>query len=669
LEEGKDMETYLRRLIILVLCISLILGVVSFAFGVEKLPVGQYNAEEWEKLTGQKITRFSESPILAELVKQGKLPPVDKRLPDDLLVVEPYEEIGQYGGTWHTVEVGNLPLIILQYEPLLRWDDPGARGEKGKVKIVPNLAKKWEVSRDSKIFTIYLRKGVKWSDGQPFTADDIIFWFEDRLLNKDLTPILPPWITAGGEVKVKRIDDYTIQFSFSSPNTLFIEALASVTSMGIVRSPKHYLKQFHPKYVSMDKLNSMAKESGFPTWYQLFLNRADLMANPELPVLSAWRLTTKPGSQREIAERNPYYWKIDPAGNQLPYIDRVVLERVNNPATTLMKALSGEIDWQYYMVGGLSDYPVLVENREKGGYDVARNVPIDGLAAVALFINQNVKDPKLRELFRNRNFRLALSLAINRDEINQLLYLGRSKNINLALMESSFYYSPKQLEYATKYVRYDPKKANALLDQTGLKKRDKDGYRLFPDGSPLIIVVEHHFSPNTYQGDTPELIAKYLNAIGLKVIIKPATWNLLYERIQTSEHQILCSNIMGGFNPIWDPQLFLVYPSHSCKWAPLWFQWFDSGGKKGEEPPPEVKKLMDIHKAALRATNVETKTKLITEALRIHNENLWIIGVTTYPGDNLVIKKNLRNTPRVFSTRTNDYWLGPLYFEQFFIKQ
>lgn len=663
------MRVILKKLILAILCTGLVLSITSLGFGAEKLSMGQYELEEWEKATGRKISKLNEAPMLAELVKQGKLPSVEKRLPEDLLVVEPYEEIGQYGGTWHTVEVGNLPLLILQYEPLLRWEDPGARGEKGNLKILPNLAKRWSTSKDGKTFTIYLRRGVKWSDGQPFTADDVMFWYEDILLNKDLTPIIPAWIAAGGEMKAKKIDDYTIQFTFSSPNSIFIEALASVTSMGMVRAPKHYLKQFHPRYTPIDSLNSLAKESGFPTWYQLFLNRATLMANPDLPVLSAWKLVTKPGGQREIAERNPYYWKIDSAGNQLPYIDRVMLERVNNPATTLMKALSGEIDWQYYMVGGLSDYPVLMGNRDKGGYDVSRNVPIDGLAAVALFINQNVKDPKLRSLFQNRNFRLALSLAINREEISQLIYLGRSKAINLALMESSLYYDPKQLEYATKYVKYDPKRANALLDQIGLKKRDKDGYRLLPDGSPLILVIEHHFNPNTYQGDTPELIAKYLEAVGLKVVLKPATWSLLYERIQTNDHQILCSNIMGGFNPIWDPQLFLVYPSHGCKWAPQWFYWYNTGGQKGEAPPPEIKKLMDIYKTLLRAIDVKTKTKLITEALRIHNENMWIIGVTTYPGDNLVIKKNLRNTPRTFSTRTNDYWLGPLYFEQFFIKQ
>ncbi len=663
------MRRIFKSLIMLVLCTVLVIEVIPVAYGQKKLAIGQYELDEYEKLTGKKISKFNEAPMLADLVKQGKLLPIEKRLPEKPLVVEPYEEIGQYGGTWHIAEPINYHIYQLRHELLLRFDDPTARGEKGQPVVRPNLAVSWQISKDAKVYIVNLRKGVRWSDGEPFTADDIVFWYEDILLNKELTPVIPQWFQSkDGVGKVEKIDRYTVKFTFRNPNPIFFETLYSNISEPMVMSPKHYLKQFHPKYTSVEELNKLLKAEGFSAWNRLFLNKSDYRVNPDLPVMVPWQLKTKPGQMVQIMERNPYYFKIDPAGNQLPYIDRIALEIVSDANVALMKALSGGTDWGCHFIGGLNDFPVLLENAEKGGYDVATGYTVDGITAVALFINQNVKDSKLRGLFRDKRFRLALSLAVDREAISKILYAGQSEKRLLVMPESSPYYSPEQLKSALKNVEYDPKKANQLLDQIGLTKRDKDGFRLFPDGTPVAIIIEYRHPPGSYQGDTPELIAKYLSNVGIKVALKLESGSLLATRTSANEHQIVAINISGPWHPIlnWN---FLPISIGATYWAPLWYRWAVSGGKEGEEPTPVYKKLVTLQRAMLEALNIETRRKLVTEIIRTLNENLWIIPITTYPGGAHIIKKNFRNTPRKITGLQNFYHRQPLYPEQFFIKQ
>lgn len=664
------MEKFLRILLLISLSLFLVSEPISFVYAQKGLSIGQYEIKEYEQLTSKKITTLKEAPMLSELVKQGKLPPVKERLPEEPLVVEPYEETGQYGGTWHISEPINYNIYQLRHELLLRFDDPAARGEKGQPVIRPNLAVNWQISKDAKIYTVHLRKGVKWSDGGPFTADDLIFWYEDVLLNKDLTPIIPEWFRTKDAVgKVEKIDQYTVKFTFRNPNPIFLETLYSNSSEPIVSYPKHYLKQFHPKYTSADDLNKVLKSEGFSAWNQLFLQKADYKVNPDLPVLVPWQLKTKPGQPVQIMERNPYYFKIDPAGNQLPYIDRIALEIVSDANVALMKALSGATDWGCHFIGGLNDLPVLIEGAEKGGYDVAIRYTLDGITAVALFINQNVKDPQLRKLFRDKRFRLALSLAVDRDAISKILYAGQSEKRLLVMPESSPYYSPEQLKSASKYVDYDPKKANQLLDQLGLTKRDKNGIRLFPDGTPVEILVEYRHSPGSYQGDAPELIAKYLTDVGIKVALKYESSSLLSTRTAANEHQVVAINISGPWHSILGYGFLPSSNPTTLYWAPLWYRWFISNGKEGEEPPAVFKKLVTLGDGILGGLTIEARRKMVTEILRLHNENLWIIPITTYPGEAHVIKKNFRNTPRKVTGLQNFYHRQPLYPEQFFIKQ
>ncbi|HOK30303.1 MAG TPA: ABC transporter substrate-binding protein, partial [bacterium] len=409
-----------KILVILALCAGILVSSIPLIFGAEKVEPGEYyNLSDYEKLTGKKITKFAESPQLAELVKQGKLPPLEQRIPKNPLVVTPYEEIGQYGGTWRRTWSGlsdSAGPYKLCSEHLVMFNKDGT-------KVLPNVAESWKVTRDAKTYTFKLREGIRWSDGTPLTTEDVVFWYEDIILNKDLTPTIPNWLTSGGKpLKLEKIDTYTFKVEFEEPNALFLISIGKMGGGHTFFAPKHYLKQFHPKYTPKEKLDELVKKAGLQNWYQLFGNMNDFLQNPDLPVIYPWKATNLPTATLQIMERNPYYWKIDPEGNQLPYIDRITHTLLGSAGeTAVLKAISGEVDMQERGLV-IDNYTLLMENRTKGNYRVLRWPQGTG-ASPAILLNQNVKDPVLRKIFEDRRFRIALSLAINREEINQLFYL------------------------------------------------------------------------------------------------------------------------------------------------------------------------------------------------------------------------------------------------------
>lgn len=644
------MSKFFKSLLILTLCASLVLGALSVAYPQQKNTLGQYpTIKDYEKATGKKITKFNEAPMLAELVKQGKLPPVEKRLPEEPAVVEPLEEVGQYGGTWRRALLGvadSMGYRYLVYDPIVRWSREG-------LKVIPNIAKSWKILDGEKTYIFYLRRGIKWSDGQPFTADDIMFWYEDIILNKDLTPAFPTWLTAGGEqCKVEKLDNYTVKISFKEPYALFLEFLAF---QGVIFAPAHYLKQFHPKYTSKEDIDAEVKKANFQYWYQLFSQKNNIFLNPDLPVLSAWKVTKSFPNDPMIAERNPYYWKIDTAGNQLPYIDRITCALCSNTEMVLMKALSGEIDMQFRHLNS-SDFTLLMENKEKGNYRVIPAVSV-GLSS-GIYFNMNCKDPVLRKFFEDRRFRIALSLAIDRDTINQLCYSGLLK----PLQATSTSYDPMWTkEIGESYIKYDPSQANKLLDAVGLNKRDKDGYRLRPDGKTLELTIENYESPDVY-----ELVASFWNKVGIKTAVKTEERSLWTTRVTAGEHQI-AGYAIGGL--LWqiDP-LWYIPVSRTTYWAPLYGLWYESNGKSGEKPPTEMLRLIELYEK-LKITPSEGKRILIgREILRIHSKNLWMIGILGEAKRPTVVKNNLRNVPSVIFDDFRMQCEGKLNPEQFFFK-
>jgi len=600
--------------------------------------------------------KYNEAPMLRTKVAAGELPPVEKRLPEEPMVVEPVEEIGQYGGTWHRAGLGIADIAGINagfaYEPLVR------RARDGKT-VIPNLAKSWEISEDGKTFTFHLRKGIKWSDGVPFSADDLIFWYKDMLLNKEITPTFPGWLSPGGEpVVIEKIDDYTIVFRFAVPYGLFIQLLAGPDAFQVI-PPKHYLKKFHPAYTSQAELDKLMKETKDDYWYQLFGRKNDRWQNPDRPVLTAWQTKVPVTTGRLVQERNPYYWKVDPAGNQLPYIDRVVTEVIESPEVFNLKAMSGEIDMEYWHVS-LTDYPLFAESSDKGNYRIL--LWKNGETGATIFPNQTLLgDPVLRKLIHNRKFRIALSVAIDREEVNELIYLGKADPAWKAIIPESLW-DNKELR---SLYEYNPERANKLLDEIGLTKRDAQGYRLRPDGKTLSLTIEGLSAFATLM-QAFELVSGYWEEIGIKTTTKPLTYDAWWPRAYSSKAPILGYLMTRVQWPLYARDW--VAKDASTYWGSLYGAWYDSGGIKGEEPTGDIRKVQLLYDKIKATTDEEERNRLKDEVLRIDAENVFsipLVGQYTVPA---IAKNNFRNVPEKAVMVWTMCHIGYLAPEQFFIK-
>jgi len=581
------------------------------------------------------VSKYNEAPMLAEKVAAGELPPVDERLPKEPLVVEPME-IGKYGGVWRQLHMGTVDRWQNSY--LLR--EPLGRHTPDYGQIRPDLAKSWEWSDDGKTITFHLREGMKWSDGEPFTVDDIMFYYEDIVMNDELSPTKPSRLKRAGEVGLfEKVDDYTFRITFAEPYGAFEEFLPGL----ILWYPKHYLKEYHPNYVDQEELEAKVGESDFDTWVDLFNAKTEWFNNPGTPDILAWVPTNTVDQPVQVFERNPYYWKVDTAGNQLPYLDGIERTLLPDAEAILLKAIAGDADFQSRRVGGIANVPVVMENREKGDYQVflTKNV---GSNYGAIFFNYQHKDPVLKELFNNKDFRVALSIAIDRDEINALLFKGQATPGNVTASVDSPWYRE---ELGKMYAEYDPDRANQILDDLGLTERDEEGFRLRPDGKRLSM-VNQVFTPWPPENvDIQELVKGYWKAIGVEMIVKPTErqlWVAVNDSMDFDIMSYIANHGWPGNPPITRP-MFAVNANED--WAVGWSLWIASEGKEGEEPPEEVKELAALYDRILGETDPEKRNEMYVEALRIQAENLWMIGVVGEPaiGRFGIIKNNVHNIP------------------------
>jgi len=601
---------------------------------------------------------FSEAPALAEKVKAGSLPTVDKRLPADPVVVKPVDRPGTFGGTWRRAYTGLSDLVgarRIVYDPLVRWSPD--------YKVVPNLATKWEVSEKGRVFTFHLVKGVRWSDGEPFTADDILFYMEDILMNKELTPAAPKWI-APEEVtpKVTKIDDYTIRFEFDKPYGLFLQQLACPHAMALVTKPKHYLKKFHPKYAKPEEIDALMKEHKVTSWVKLFHDASDLsraqFVSKNLPSICAWITTVPAPAKRFIMERNPYYWKVDTEGKQLPYIDTIVHDLQAEAQTIVLKAIAGEIDMQGRNLGGMQNSVLLLASAGEGKY---RLVPKTSTASVGLLLapNLNHKDPAMRQVLSDPRFRKALSHAINRKEINKIVYRGKGLPRQAApLKESDFY----DASYEKAYLEYDPAKAAALLDEMGVKL-GSDTKRLRPDGKPLQLSLDVLVRIQSWV-DIAEIVASNLKSLGIDTEVKSEAPELFRQRTQNAQHDIALWPGDGGMECLLEPRWYFPYSSESLN-APLYAQWYQTGGKKGEEPPAAIKAMMETYDQIVGTVSEQEQKQLFTKIIKANEENLWVVGLVHDPPDFYVVSKDMYNVPK----KDFQSWIypnpGPIHPEQF----
>ncbi len=630
---------------------------------------GWNSIREYEEATGKRIEKFNEAPTLKVKVAAGELPPVERRLPPEPVVIKPLEEVGQYGGTVHLViDAPNR----MYGDPQCFITPEGILGIGTDYKsVVPALAKDWEFSKDGKTLTLFLRKGIKWSDGVPFTADDLMFWYEDVLLNDELTPVKSQqWKPGGKLMKMEKVDDYTVRLHFAAPYPIIVLELAHYSGgEGGFYWPKHYLKQFHPRYTPIEKLEKMAKDEGYDYWYQLFRRKAwaasgGITLNPELPTLNPFVLKER-GPENLIFERNPYYWKVDTAGNQLPYIDRVFISVVSDLEMVNAKIITGAVDFGLFGTQ-VPKYPLYKANAEKGNYRVLDYHKSDG-ADIFFDFNLCSKDPVLRKIFRDVRFRRAMSLAINREEINDTLYFGMATPRAMTVIPYSKYFEP---EFAKAYAEYDPKKANALLDEIGLDKRDKEGYRLRPDGKRLVLIIEH-CEPSDMATPITEMVREYWAALGIQVKIKLDTRELLSTRAAANEIDV--SEWTGSRSIFTFPKEPLnwtpVRPGDEVIWSNEWSRWYVTEGKAGEEPPEEIKELHELWEKMKTTMDEEERIRLGKELLRRGAENVWTIGTVGMAPKPCVVRKNLRNIPKTALKGYDIMRLVPRHPEQFFFKQ
>jgi len=608
--------------------------------------------------------KYNESPMLAELVKQGKLPPVEQRLPKEPYVVGPkdlvlednYFEVGKYGGTLRLAQGEpnfDPHLFIGNNEPLL-WAPGGFGFDKG---VKGNVLKGFKISGDYKTFTFYMREGLRWSDGYPVTTEDVQFTYEDVLLNDKLTPIFPAWLRDGGKadgkpMKLEIIDKYTFRIKFSEPYGSFPAMLAISQWRGYTSllKPKHYLKQFHIKYTPIEKLRPLLKDLGYEKdeWWNLF-NYKDVdnweMCRPEavgFPSLYAWTLT-KAEKGVLIYERNPYYFKVDVAGNQLPYIDKIEDIVVPDFQMLMMKGLMGELDYLGER-SSMRDLPVIKEKEDAGNYTVV--LPKMHRTPTTLYLNLTYNDPVWRKVVRDVRFRKALNLAINRKELIEKFYLG-------------FASLPKEVP-----GDYDPEEANRLLDSMGLNKRDSEGWRLGPDGKRFVIPFEVAGYSVEHLPIT-ELVAEYWKKIGIYTTVKKVEMSLVGQRDAANElkattawcHETIWRSLG------WDDFL----PGNH--WGPLWSTWISTKGKGGEEPPTEVKKLYQLWNQAVKVPVGTPQSKKILDELYAHlRRNVFWFTIASDSHYPTFFSKKLGNVPK--GGKWDGLGISLMYsMEQWFFKE
>jgi len=599
-----------------------------------------------------------QSPLWAEEVKGGKLPALEERLPPDPVVIPVVEEIGQYGGDWRRAWKGPGDTG----GPARLWPEALVHFSPDGTKFEPNVFAEWEATEEGKVFTCKISEGIKWSDGEPVTADDFLYWYEDVMLNEEISPHFPSWMKAGGEPGVvEKADDFTVRFKFDFPFPLFILYIAEPR----IPAPKHYMEQFHPTYTSQAEVDKLAKDADFEHWFELYGVKGDMMDNPELPVWNPWVVTTRASATRYVAERNPYYWKVDPDGNQLPYIDRIVHDLVEETELYVTKAIAGELDMQgRHLAAG--QYPLLKENEEKGDYRVLVWKPTLGSNFTVMFNQTFEADPVVAKYITDAKFKQALSVAIDRDDFNQIMYLGKATPRQATVMDISPDFEP---EYATRYIEHDPDKASEWLDELGLDKKDKDGFRLAPEsGEALVMTIS--FATIPPYADGCELVKEYWEKVGIKTVVKGEERSVHYERMSSNELQISVWGMDGALYPLWLNYAYWIVPwvAGSNRIGTLYGLYRDSGGKSGKEPVGDVGKALEIFDRARAEVDKAKSIELASQVLDIASENLWTIGTVLLAQSFMVAKNNMRNVPEV---AISDWILRTpknTHTEQYFIK-
>ncbi len=574
-------------------------------------------------------------------VEAGELPPVADRIPQVPLVVEPTKArtIGKSGGQLQTMigrQKDSRLMMVYGYARLVGYDE--------HYNLVPDILQSVEIE-DSRRFTLKLRPGHRWSDGHPFTSEDFRYYWEDVAQHELLSPVGPSidLLVDGQMPTVSFPDATTVVYEWHAPNPFFLPALARASPLFIFR-PAHYMKQYHENYVDREVLAALVDEYAKPTWASLHnsLDNLNKMDNPDLPVLQPWLVVTPPPSQRLTAARNPYFHRVDSEGMQLPYIDEWLLA-ITSPGLVPAKTAAGDSDLQSRGIG-FSDYTLLKEAQKREGYQVLLWKTVRP-SNFALYPNLNATDPVWRKLNRDVRFRRALSLAIDRNEINQVIYFGLGLVGNQGPLPESPLYKP---DYRQAWAEFDLAQANKLLDEIGLTERDSQGIRLLPNGEPLEIIIESA-GETEEEPDILELVKTSWRKIGVGLFTKPSDRTALRNRIFSGEANMV---IWFGFEngvptEAMSPADWVPVKQSGYEW-PKWGQYRETKGEAGEpvdmEKPKALLAAFDDWRAA---TSNEARRKAWETILEINADQVYTIGFVGQVPQPVVADKDLANIPKV----------------------
>jgi peptide/nickel transport system substrate-binding protein len=630
----------------------------------------QYELADYEAATGGTM-EFSDrgfiDPRLVDIY--GDIPTdVNSRLPEDPLVVVPYDEIGTYGGQLEGLslgpESGNSEYLSWRHANFLRYADDLKT-------IVPNVVKSYEVSDDLMTFTFTLRTGHKWSDGQPFTTDDVQFWWEDIIMNKDLTPEVPSyWVFGGEPMTVEIVDDVTFKFITAAPAPGMIPWLARTWILPA--APKHYLESKHIKY--NPAINDEAVAAGKANWVDYFYTFYGEWQDSVhrwtegVPRLEAW-VVVEETPEYELAVANPYYFIVDTAGQQLPYADTSRESYSQDSQVLELKVINGEVDEKAQTLG-FSSVPVFKEHEADGQYKVYLVQSASDGPTIAF--NRTSKDPVLKEIFSQIDFSYAMSIALDRHEINEVTCFGECQEVSngVPIHPSASFAKPEWYTYGTEY---DPATANQMLDALGLDQKDSEGFRLRPDGKRLVISIQ--YTIQSVSSDLMNLVKSYWEAVGVKIELKEIATEQYRSMVANNDQDVSCFTSGTTLEPSFiSNQYRFIPPFGDAMLEPQfglsWAEWLKTDGASGEEPPADVKRLWELTAQFKTLLPGSAEYMQVGQEIGdIHMRNMFLIGILGPSPVVLIGKDHVGNFRAPSVSGFEFYREYPVRPDQWFIKE
>lgn len=605
---------------------------------------------------------FGEAPELSKQVEAGTLPPASERMPKAPMIVNPTERVGTYGGTWKMAlrEERDQALLIrtIGYEPLLRWTPQWSN-------TIPNVAQSFQPNSDATEFTFRLREGMKWSDGAPFDADDILFWYEEIFSNPAFNDAVPEWLTSGGKkARVEKIDPFTVVFRFDTPYGLFPTALARPEGVEPISYPKHFLKDLLPEF--NPDADKDARALGFTNWRERFIDVFGMpgtiddpsrWTNPDVPTLNAWVLTGVYGKDAPLrATRNPYYWKIDPTGRQLPYIDEISFTLVPTKSEAADAAIAGLVNMQERSISGRVN-EILADNRDLQPFTLVES----DMNALTLSLNLNDKDPELREIFQNKNFRIALSHAIDRDAIIDRFLPGGLPHQAAPRPESQLYHTV----LARQFITYDPELAKEYLARAGLMTKDEQGYFLRPDGKRVSFAIDTEGKQRFVMLDA---VTHYWRQIGLDIRARHLSRDDFISLRDTNDHHASAWGGDGGLDAMVIPINYLPISSESSWFATEWARWHLNPDNPDAIRPPEiVRQQLGLYDQLKQTADPQRQNQLMRGILDISAEEFYVMGVALPPNRKGIVAHNFHNVPKLMPAAWSYATPAPTNPSQYYI--